>query len=263
VQFTGIGEGVGKVLTSDENGNANWVSLTGSHNHLGETWSGDTLVGLRIYNTSAAFDATGLIAAAVGGGSSFTYGIKASSNSTNGIGIYGIANSGTYAGLIGNTGVAGTAGTGTGVFGASITGPSIYGYKATTASYQGPVGVFYNANTTNNSPVVQIINTDANTAPTSLELRNGFIKASGTNRMAFTVTATASNSSAHILNLDYINQSSSDILLVTHNYNPLGVGGNYLNKPFGVYWNGSNWTIYIEDLSSILGKAFNIMVIKQ
>ncbi len=88
--------------------------------------------------------------------------------------------------------------------------------------------------------------------------------AANTFHTVFSVTGTGANTSGHILNLNYANQSATDILLVTHNYNPGGVGGAYHNYVVGVYWNGFNWTIYNEDTATpMLGKSFNVMVVKQ
>lgn len=102
-------------------------------------------------------------------------------------------------------------------------------------------------------------------APTErLEIRDGFMKVSGASKTAFTITATGGNSSGHILNLSYANQASTDILIVTHNYNPSGGPSAYHNYNVGVYWNGGNWTIYNENTSiPILGISFNVLVIKQ
>ena len=55
---------------------------------------------------------------------------------------------------------------------------------------------------------------------------------------------------------------SHAILLVTHNFNPVGVGGNYEAHPFSVYYNGSHWTIYNDDFVSILDMSFNVLIIK-
>ncbi len=102
-------------------------------------------------------------------------------------------------------------------------------------------------------------------APTErLEIKNGFMKVSGANKTAFTITATASNSSNHILNLSYANQASTDILIVTHNFSPPGGPSAYHNYNVGVYWDGNNWTIYNENTTiPILGISFNVLVIKQ
>lgn len=98
----------------------------------------------------------------------------------------------------------------------------------------------------------------------ALNINNGFMKVSGANKTAFTVTGTAANSATYYLYPGYANQSASDILIVTHNYNPPGVGGTYHNVPVGVYWDGLQWTIYSEDtVTPMLGKSFNVLVVKQ
>jgi hypothetical protein len=98
----------------------------------------------------------------------------------------------------------------------------------------------------------------------ALNINDGFMKVSGANKTAFTILGSESNSSGHILALNYANQSATDILLVTHNYNPGGVGGLYHNNAVGVFWTGSAWTIFSEDTQTpMLGKSFNVLVIKQ
>jgi hypothetical protein len=98
----------------------------------------------------------------------------------------------------------------------------------------------------------------------ALNINNGFMKVSGANKTAFTVTGNASNSATYFLYPGYANQSASDILIVTHNYNPPGVGGTYHNVPVGVFWDGIRWSIYSEDtVTPMLGKSFNVLVIKQ
>jgi hypothetical protein len=255
LQFTNIGEAAGKVLTSDASGNATWASLSGTHNHFGETWSGNAISGLWINNTSTDPSAAAVRGYANSGGTTTTTGVVGISNSTNGIGILGNNVSGSsYAPGIGNSGVSGTAGTGTGVYAASITGLSIWGYK----SGFGPVARFENAGLTNTDPVVQVIG--AGSQPV-LELNNGFIKVSGTNKTAFKHTSTAGNTVGDQTNLSYNSPTDTDILIVTHNFSPTGT---YLNKSFGVYWTGSTWAIYLEDTSAmLLGQSFNVLVIRQ
>ncbi len=101
-------------------------------------------------------------------------------------------------------------------------------------------------------------------AQPAININNGFLKVSGENKTAFTITGTAGNSSGYILTLNYANQSATDILMVTHNYNPGGVGGTYHNNAVGVFWTDSAWAIYSEDtITPMLGKAFNVLVVKQ
>jgi hypothetical protein len=263
LQFTGIGEGVGKVLTSNVSGIATWQDPTvPTHNHFGETWIGNTInAGLRIENNNITGTSAAALRVISNGGNSLSRGIEAVNNSTLGIAVFGIANgTGTSAGGLANSGVVGTAGNGTGVFGNSISGTSIYGAK-TSVNGTGYSGLFSNDAANNTSPTVYITNAANN--PTALELNNGYIKVSGSNKTAFTITATASNSSTYILDLNYPNQAASDILLVTHNYNPPSTPGNYLTSPYSVYFTGGQWKIYLDDFAAILGKSFNVLVIKQ
>lgn len=262
IQFSGISEGAGKVLTSDASGNATWTDPTlVVHNHFGEIWTGDnTTTGLGIINTNTTSSTAAALRGNMnGGGTTTNRGVEGITNSTNGIGIFGAnQSSGSTAGGLPNSGVTGIAGNGTGVFGASISGPSIYGRKSGTATNS--VAKFENLATANTDPTVLITSTATN--PTALELNNGYIKVSGTNKMAFIVTATASNSAGHILSLSYPNQDPSDILIVTHNYNPSGAPTNYNTSPFSVYYS-SGWKIYLDDLTAIINKSFNVLVIKQ
>ena len=101
---------------------------------------------------------------------------------------------------------------------------------------------------------------------TALEIQNGALKVSGTTPTAFVQVATVSNSPAGYITVISNPLTDGDptaILIVTHNYNPPEGGSNYLTSPYSVYYNGSNWTIYLDDFSSIVGKAFNVLVIKR
>ena len=96
---------------------------------------------------------------------------------------------------------------------------------------------------------------------TALEVNNGNIKVSGTNRPAFKHLTTAGNTSGNLTLLSYANAHETDLLFVTHDY---GTVGPYLNKPYGVWWDGTHWTIYLEDSSAMaLNVRFNVLVIKQ
>ncbi|MES2645599.1 MAG: hypothetical protein V4717_01895 [Bacteroidota bacterium] len=98
---------------------------------------------------------------------------------------------------------------------------------------------------------------------TALEVNNGFIKATGNagNKTAFKHTVTAVNAIFNLTSLSYNGAANTDILIVTHDY----ATGIYLNKPFGVYWTGATWAIYLEDSTAAmpLGIVFNVLVIKQ
>lgn len=102
-------------------------------------------------------------------------------------------------------------------------------------------------------------------AGNTLQLDNGFIKVSGTNKTAFIHTATSGNTSVHITFLNYVGAEASDMVMVTPNYNPNGVTAGYNNHPIGVFWTTSgSWAIFNQDLAAMPpGTAFNVLVIKQ
>lgn len=94
---------------------------------------------------------------------------------------------------------------------------------------------------------------------TALELSNGYIKVSGANKTAFVHTAAGGS---HITSLSYPGMASTDIVTFNRVYT-FGVG--YLTKPFSIYWNGSAWAIFSEDVTQLIpaGCLFNVIVIKQ
>jgi hypothetical protein len=79
----------------------------------------------------------------------------------------------------------------------------------------------------------------------------------------FVHVATAANISGNLTIIDHplTNGHPNAIVLVTPNYNPGHVGGTYDNHPIGVYYNGSQWTIFYQDLAAMpVGAAFNVIV---
>ena len=101
----------------------------------------------------------------------------------------------------------------------------------------------------------------SSTGGTALEIQNGYIKVdqSAPVKTAYTHNTTAANTSSHITTLNYRNMQSTDILLVTHKYR-----GTYITSPIGVWWNGTAWTIFIENISAMpLNENFNVLIIKQ
>jgi hypothetical protein len=100
------------------------------------------------------------------------------------------------------------------------------------------------------------------TATTALELKNGALKVSGTNKTVFQITTqTGVNISTNqlIIPNTTLANNSTDMLIVTPVY-----AGVYLNKPIGVWWNGTNWTVFTQDLSAMPnGVTFNVLVVKQ
>jgi serine protease len=79
----------------------------------------------------------------------------------------------------------------------------------------------------------------------------------------FVHRASAANISGHIttINNPYANGNPNAIVIVTPNWNPGGAGGIYNNHAIGVWYNGSRWTIYNEDIAAMpVGAAFNVAV---
>jgi hypothetical protein len=223
-------------------------------------------------------------------GNGTTFGVYGSSLGT---GVFGETNS--YRGVWGR-GLT----TGDGVYGDAISGKGVYGlatgsgtgvYGNATAGGTGVQGISINGNggffqsdsyrgieayslsnyailASNNSasiPVAQLANLSGGTgleliAATAIKITGAIKVAGGSSAPAFKITSSAGNTSANVLTIPNttLANNSTDILLITHAY------GVYLNKPYGVYWTGSNWGIYIEDLTAMpLGAIFNVLVIKQ
>ena len=83
------------------------------------------------------------------------------------------------------------------------------------------------------------------------------MKATGLNRTAFTITTSGTNTSGNNTLIDYINPISTDLIIVTHNWQ-----GNYMSS-IGVYFTAGTWRLFREDQVGIpIGKKFNVMNIK-
>ncbi len=79
----------------------------------------------------------------------------------------------------------------------------------------------------------------------------------------FVHTATAGNSFYDYTIIDnaLTNNNPNAIVLVTPNWNPGGVGGTYDNHPIGVWYDGSKWAVFNQDLTAIpVDAAFNVYV---
>jgi hypothetical protein len=98
----------------------------------------------------------------------------------------------------------------------------------------------------------------------ALEIKNGSVKVTGTSKPVFqiiAVTGPGGNTSGNTLTIPNTTQANAatDLLIVTPVYVSV-----YLNKPIGVWWDGTNWNIFTQDLSAMPnGAVFNVMVVKQ
>jgi hypothetical protein len=100
---------------------------------------------------------------------------------------------------------------------------------------------------------------------TALQIDNGALKVSGANPTAF-VHVASGGSYVSVIDNPLTNGDPNAILIVTHVYDPPGPGGPvYHTKPFGVWYNGTKWTIYNEDGTTAIdaNDAFNVLVIKR
>ncbi len=262
LRLEGIGEADGRVLTSNATGDATWQSISGTHNHLGEVWTGDVANGLNIQTTRDENFTAAFAAAATADGTQNVRGITGVAAGVNGVGVWGAnLKNGTAPGLPGS-GVIGTSNAGPGIFGSSYSGNSIYGLKGVAALNTGSVARFENQNPANTSAVLELV--AAGNQP-AMDIRNGMIKVSGTagNKTAFTVTAVTGaggNTTGNVTLFTYNGISNTDIILLTHYWQ-----GGYIGA-IGVFWNNtlSQWGIFREDILNIPnGEKFNVLVIKQ
>jgi len=81
----------------------------------------------------------------------------------------------------------------------------------------------------------------------------------------FVHVATAANidgtNTRTIIDHPLTNGKPDAIIIVTPNYNPGGVIQQYNNRPIGVYYNGSRWTIFNQDGAAMpVGAAFNVII---
>ena len=79
----------------------------------------------------------------------------------------------------------------------------------------------------------------------------------------FVHRATAANTAGHLTRIDnkYANGNPNALVIVTPSWNPGGAGGTYNNHPIGVWYDGSRWTIYNEDIAAMpANAAFNVEV---
>lgn len=81
----------------------------------------------------------------------------------------------------------------------------------------------------------------------------------------FVHKATADSISGHTSTIDYplLNDKPNAVFLVTQNYNPGGGAvGAFNSHPIGVWYDGSKWRIFNQDLAAMpVGASFNVMVL--
>ena len=210
----------------------------------------------------------------VEGGNSYGIGVvgrsNASGSATTTIGVYGEGEGeGTRVGVMGHAqatatsvgvGVKGTANGATGIGGEFIASEGIHVEASTIGIHSiAPTNEFIGTSST--TPAVKIQNFTA-TGGNALELSNGYIKVDQTSssKTAFKHVTTAANIVGNATTLDFPNQKSSDILIITRGLPYIG-----RNISFYTWFDAvtSKWKISIDDNTAMpAGWNFSVLVIK-
>ena len=85
-----------------------------------------------------------------------------------------------------------------------------------------------------------------------------------TNAPTFIQAATVANITSNYTVIDNpaINGNPNAVLTVTQNWNPGGIGGTYNNHPIGVWYTGTKWAIFNQDIAAMpVGAAFNVAIL--
>ena len=247
-----------KIIHSGNNTQAMSIAMSGSNN----------ITGIHIANQnnpSPSEYVIGIHAVVGNGGSTFL-------SPTSCVGLIGENRSSSGSGVMGTTysssGIAGgvngtnfsSSGETYGVTGGSFgtTGAGVYGFTAGG----GTAGVMGYSNYT--GAALKGRCGVANTTGIALELDNGTIRSTGARKPVFNIVAQSGvNISGNLLHIPAsgLANSATDLLIVTPVFGSAGV---YITKAIGVWWNGSNWTIFIQDQTSMpAGAEFNVLVVKQ
>lgn len=249
VRFTGIGEGgIRKYLVGNSTGAAAWSNLNGA----------DVLSSIMGANIGTSLAAPVDLLTIVNFGTANA--IVGANADVTGAGLVGIQSSaggpGSYTGV--SAGVAGDGYTGYGVYARSLTGTSLRAEKGNLPGAAGSVAEFINNKPGITSPAVLIQSQNGQPA---LELNNGTLKVSGTNKAAFQHVATAGNTSGNetVISNTSLANSATDLLFITAYWD-----GTYVNAPVGVYFSAGSWRIFRQDLGAMpVGAKFNVLVVKQ
>ncbi len=152
---------------------------------------------------------------------------------------------------------------GVGVYGQADTGSDAYGVWGLSNSGYGVVGV------TTAVTGVGVWAAGSGNSGTALRIQSGRIQVSGaglgTGTPVFIHRAIAANIGFNETEIDHLltNGDPNAILIVTPNFNPGGGAGVLNNHPIGVVYDGSKWRIFNQDAVAMpLNAAFNVLVIK-
>lgn len=240
---TGVGTGILGESFSTANGAS---ALSGANGIIGRmTLGGAYSAGVRGVNSGQDALGSGVIGYHGGGGTG-VQGVSITGTGVSGSGSTGVSGTGT---TTSGTGVSGLGNVG--VMGASTGGAATsVGVKA---MYTGPVA-----------------------GGIALEINNGVLKVSGTNKTVFVHTTTAANTctangpgSATVINSPLCNSDPNAMLIVTVN---AGSGTGGLTAPVGVMYDdgtrlscgNGRWLIYTTTGAAIpTGTTFNVMIVRQ
>jgi hypothetical protein len=192
--------------------------------------------------------------------------VESASTAESAYSVYGVISSTSPGGF--STGVRGqnngTGGSGIGVWG-SQAGSGWGGYFTSASG----IGVNVSGGTGIGVEASGATGVYASGSTSALTIGSGAIHVSGagnnTSTAAFTQITADGNitGSETLINNPLCNGDPNAILLVTHNDNPGGVFHGENNHAVGVFYTGSEWSIYNEDNTTMAaGLAFNVLIIK-
>ena len=90
---------------------------------------------------------------------------------------------------------------------------------------------------------------------------NVFVPPAGSNVFVHKATSGNTGGNSTLIDNALTNGNPNAIIIVTQNWDPGGVGGVNNAHPIGVYYDGSYWRIFNEDMATIpVGAAFNVYI---
>lgn len=243
IRFTGIGEGGAgqKYLVGSASGQATWGQLDGFDVYNSMVGGGVGTISTGIISEFYNYGAGSAIKVYAGGPGPALISLQGSLSFTPA-----------------NAAISAQSVNGYGVYAQSYSSPSLYVLKPANASSGGHAAVFENQQPGITSAVTKII---AQNGQPAIELENGAIKVSGTNRTVFQHVTTAGNiiSNETVIPNTTLANNITDMLIVTPVWE-----GVYLNASIGVYFISGSWRIFRQDLAAMpAGVKFNVLVVKQ
>jgi hypothetical protein len=117
-----------------------------------------------------------------------------------------------------------------------------------------PVGVYYSGDNW------RIFNEDLAAMPEGAAF-NVLIPGPASNNLVHFAASSNITSNWTVIDDPVSNNNPDAFVMVTHNWNPGGSGGIYNNHPTGVWYDGSKWGIFNQDIAAMPdGAAFNVAI---